>query len=312
MAKKSKKQRKSKGPSKRPNLSPLSMLRPRLDGLMNNPEWLIKNDDDILVDIKAVVQGIDADAYLPTLIRSTESAPVEVGQRLNQLIPKWLAADAIVQTLVTLLDEENIPIEDQPRAKEWLVAAGVDEDELNKERESSFADAYFASDDKPSQGVLFIFWYVNRQRTRVSGLSMLVDYHPPWEGSTKEQYITSQMSLKETIRKHIDIWHERALTVTQLDGESAKAKFAEILRCNMKEGIRLHSDLIVEKQKVIRHVLSLPEPVDGPTISLNEFEALCHEGEKPETLMFRERTFGYQTRMDDGREITLIRDPSLE
>lgn len=310
MAKKSKKQRKSKGAPKRPNLSPLSMLRPRLDGLMNNPEWLARSDDEIMADIKAVVRTIEPHDYLPTLVRAAGSAPADVSVRLNQLIPAWLSEDAIAPILVTLLDEENVPIDEQPLAREWLTSAGVDEEVLNRERESTFADAYFASDDRPTQGILHIFWYVNRQRTRVSGVSLLVDFHPPWEGGTKEQYFTAQMTLRESIRKYIDIWRERGLTVTQLDGEAAKAKFAEILRCNLNEGIRLHGDLIAERQKMIKHVLTLPDSDTGPTITLADFETLCHEGKKPETLMFREQTFGYQTRMDDGKVISIMRGPS--
>lgn len=308
MAKRSTKQ-KGKRNSSRPNLSPLTLLRPRLDGLINNPDWNKRSETEVMADLNAVVRGINAEEYLPVLVRAVQDAPPSAQELLNQLVPKWIATNYNTQMLLTLLEEETIPHEDVYLVKAWLIEMGMDQERLNQERESTFCDAYHGIDDFPSQAFLIIFWYVNRSRSRVRGLNFLIDFNPPWEGAIKDGFLLPQRTHREAIKDFVDMWREKPLTITRLDGADAKAHFLEALSHNHEENIRLHRDITNEKDLIIKHILSLPDKGDAPQMSMAEFTALCNQGKRAEQLMFGEQNFGRRVRMEDGKEIVVLGDP---
>ena len=308
MAKKVKKQ-KGKSEAPRRNFSPLTLLRPRLDGLINNPGWIDRQDAEIVADLEAIVRHIEAADYLPILLRSVHSAPDLVQERLNQLIPGWIESHYETATLLALLEEENIQDEDVDLAKAWLTEMGVDQEQLNQERDSTFCDAYFGIDGFPSQGFIIIMWYANRNRSRVQGFNFLLDFNPPWEGSIKDGYTLPQRSHRDAVREFVDIWQGRPLTVTQIDGATAKAKFIEALQRNQAEEIRIHRDIANESDKIIKHILSLPDLPDAPPLTVADFNRLCNRGQRAEQLMFNEQNFGRRVRMDDGQEVVILGNP---
>ncbi|MEM7131003.1 MAG: hypothetical protein AAF702_32070 [Chloroflexota bacterium] len=308
MAKKAQK-KKNKNRPNRPNLSPLTMLRPRLDGLINNPGWTDKEDEEIMADLNAVVRGIEAADYLPVLLRAVQSAPEIVHESLNRLLPGWIDTNQNKDVFLMLLEEESIAHENIDLAKAWLMQMGVEQERLNKEQDSTFCDAYFGIDGFPSQAFLIILWYHNRTRSKVRGINFLIDFNPPWEGSIKDGFVLPQRSHRDAIHEFVDIWDERELTITQLDGAEAKAKFIEAIYHNQEANVRIHRDIANVRELIIKHIFSLPDLEETPSLTVADFDAVCKKGQRAEQAMFVEQNFGRRIRTEDGKEVVVVGDP---
>ncbi len=299
------KSRKSRKKSRRPNLSPLSLLRPRLDGLWGSPDWPAKEDAARQGDLTAVTKGVKPIDFLPVMLRAYTATSPAARASLDQTMPAWLEANGHGDDLQTILERHLLDPEETKTAIAWLQAMGVDASSLAEEK-STFYRAFLGEDDLGSQGVYIFFWYANRRRNRVKGLSLLIDYNPPWEGAVKDGILFPQRSPEDAIREFVDMWPDRRVELEDLDPVEAKKTLIELFMTNREAGVRLHRDVAVMRNEIARHILSLPDGPDTPPFTLDDFDELAREGKRAEEIMHFEQTVGRRVRLPDGEEMLVI------
>jgi hypothetical protein len=302
---------KKKKTQRAPNLSPLSLLRPRLDGLFNNPGWAAGHGSALSADLTSVVKGIDAAAYLPILLKTVNDADPATQQRLTELLPTWLEQMGIVAELTALVEQGNLQPQEMVRAATVLQASGVEVSPVTPGVDPAFHSAYFGADELGSQAFLVILWSANRQQSRVRGLSFLIDFNPPWDGAVKDVMTLPQRAPREMVEQFVDRWRhqEVSMNIDQLDAMAAKQRLAEALNCNRTQKIRLPRDLVTIRDLVAKHVLALPDAPNAPSVTLEDFDELARSGQAAESIMHTEQTLGRRVRMDDGQEVIVMGNP---
>lgn len=302
---------KKKKPQRAPNLSPLSLLRPRLDGLLNNPGWATGDAAAIQADLSAVVKGIEATAYLPVLLKTVNDADPAAQQKLTPLLPAWLEQMGTVDALSALVEQGNLQPQEQALAGTLLQAVGVEVSPVSAAAGHAFHSAYYGADELGSQAFLILLWATNRQQSRVRGLNFLIDFNPPWDGAVKDVAMLPQRSPREMVAQFIDGWRhqEVEMDIEQLDGAGAKQRLIEALTCNRTQAIRLARDVVAARDLVAKHILALPDLPDAPPFTLDDFDELARTGQSTESLRHTEQTMGRRVRMEDGKELLVMGDP---
>jgi hypothetical protein len=287
----------------------LSSLRPRLDQLLRG-ESLAQADQGALYEgLDALTSGIKPAIFLPTIIAAVNAAPEVAQAPLDQLVPGWLSEHEYLATLSELVTRQSLGAEQQPRALAWLAAAGADTGELAAELAAwdPFYDAYRISN--PSQGTLMIFWYASPRKHRVQGLSLLLDFEPPWNGAVKDAMRYPQRTPEAAIEEFVDLWADRGMTPARLTAIEAKQEAIEALEHNRESNIRLHADLVSAREHFLRYVLALPDGPDTPAFTAADFDYLAKHGQNPEAIRRQEQMFGYRTRLPNGQEVQILRGP---
>jgi len=302
---------KKKKQNRGPNLSPLSLLRPRLDGLLNNPSWVAHDAAAIYADLTAVVKGTAPSAYLPILLKTVNDADQPIQQRLTALLPTWLQQMATVDELVDLVEQGNLQPQEISSATKLLHACGVEVSATAAGDDHAFYSAYYGADDLGSQGFLIILWYANRQQNRVRGLSFLLDFNPPWDGAVKDVMTLPQRSPREMVAQFVDRWrnNEVSVAIDKLDAVAAKQRMFAALACNRTQQIRLPRDLIAIREIFANHVLALPDDPATPSFTLADFDELAQVGQPAESLVHTEQTLGRRVRLEDGKELLIVGNP---
>lgn len=300
MTKKAKKERRG------PVISPLSLLRPRLDGLINNPGWIEREAEDLFADLDVLIKGIKPTDYLPVLVKSTVNATPAVQTRMTQLVADWVARTDDMAILEMLVERGVFTADDLKIVQTWLHHAGIDALTVVKRQSADFFDAYYGVDDLGSQGLLIILWYSNRQHTRVAGLNFLVDFNPPWEGAFKDIMRFPQRSPQDAIRQYVDMWRGQRIELEQIDALAAKQQAIALLELNRARNLRLPRDLIAMRDQIVQHVLGLPDGSNTPTFSVADFDELCQTGQPPENIRHFEQTVGRRVRLEDGKELFVM------
>ncbi len=290
----------------RPNLSPLTMLRPRLDGLFGNEDLSTRDNIWIKGDLEAVFKGVSADQFLPVLVKAYQAAPVTIQARLDEVLPEWLVEQEYIAPLSQLIQQQKIDEADLVLVSKWLKASGIDHIEFQKPAVmTSFYKGFLYADE--FQGVLLIAFYVDARRYKIQVLSFLLDFQPPWEGSIKDSYHSSTGIPDKIIADVVGYWREQDIKLKELTAEESKIELLERLDTNRREGIRLPRDLIADRQLFWKYFPCLPDIPKMDTFTPEDFDYLAKNGEIPEKLIQIEQTQGYRTRLPDGKEILLIR-----
>ena len=287
----------------------LSSLRPRLDQLLRGESLSQADQHDVYEGLDALTSGIKPAVFLPTIIAAASAAPEAAQVALDELLPGWLSERDHLATLRDLVARQSFGAEQQQRALAWLAAAGADTADLTAELAAwdPFFDAYSASN--PAQATLMIFWYTNHRKQRVQGLSLLLDFEPPWDGAVKDAMRYPQRTPEAAIEEFVDFWADRGMTPARLTAVEAKQEALEALEHNRDSNIRLHPDLVTAREQFIRYVLTLPDGPNTPPFTAADFDFLAHNGENPEALKRQERMFGYRARLPDGQEVRILRGP---
>lgn len=306
----SKKAKKKKG--RRPNLSPLSTLRPRLDGLFGNPDWIARGGErretaDLAADLTEITKKIDPAQHLPIIITAYQSAPESVQAYLDEIVPFWLVETAQAEPLSQLIKDFTIDGVDREVALRWLASANVDISAEDLQRESSFYKAFLGKDDMGSQGIFFFFYYHTRGRERVKGFSLLLDFNPPWEGAAKDGMVMPQHRVRDAVSRFVyDTPYAAQISYEELDATEVKANLAQIFSCNTEQNIRLHKDIVTLRTVFEQHIMPLPDDPDGSTFTMEDFDSLTQLEQRAEDLMKFEQTVGRRVRLDDGKEIVVM------
>ena len=295
---------KKKAPHRSTSLSPVVLLRPRLDGLWQNPAWAARDQASQLDDLSALTRGIRPDEFLPIVIKAYQAAPAPAQAQLAGLIPTWLQQQGQVDALAALVASRRLADADLSTALTWLETAGVDVHANLPVVASSFFAGLLGGDDLGSQGLLSIFWHVNQQRVR--GAAFLIDYNPPWEGAIKDISWHALRHPERDLELYRRGWEERGVRFAPLAAAEAKRAFIDRLRCNREQGISLHHDIVAARQEIVDHILSLPDAEDTPPFTTADFDALSHLEQRTEDIMHFEHTVGRRVRMEDGKELMVF------
>jgi len=287
----------------------LSSLRPRLDQLLRSERFSTLDQRQIVAELDALTKGINPATFLPTLIAALSDAPAEAQARLNELLPKWLQERGDLAPLRDLIARHALDDEKRQHAVAWLANAGDDTGEIVAEIEAwdPFYGAYYAGN--PSQASLMFFWYTSRRQHRVHGLSLLLDFEPPWDGAVKDAMRYPQRAPEAALVGFVHFWRQRGEPAEQLPATEAKRRALDALAHNRTSNIRLHPDLVAARDLFVGNLLALPDGPDTPRFTAADFDFLASHGEHPEALRRQEQLFGYRARTSDGKEIRIIRGP---
>lgn len=299
---------KKKKPQRTPNLSPLSLLRPRLDGLLNNSGWAAGDANAIYADLTAVIRGIEDISYLPVLLKTVNDADPAAQQRLTELLPAWLEQVDAVDTLAFLAEQGTLQPQELLRARLLLESAGVAVAAVIPNVDHAFHSAYYGADTMGSQAFLIVLWATNRQQNRIRGMNFLIDFNPPWDGAIKDVAPLPQRSPREMVEEFINLWRrqEAEMNIEQLDAPATKQRFLEALAYNRARSIRLARDVVAARDLIAKHVLALPDLPDTPLFTIEDFDELARSGRSTESLRHTEQTVGRRVRLDDGQELLVI------
>jgi hypothetical protein len=290
-------------------LAPATLLRTRLDGLWNNPAWRERAVEDLCADLDAVVKGTEPAFFLATMLKAYQETQPATQARLNEAVPHWLRERKYVAALQESVGRGTLSDADRACALVWIAAAGGDAAALSKAPEEDWFFRAYYGDDR-SQGVLIILWYRDRNRQRVQGFNFLLDFNPPWDGAIKDVIVFAQTDPRSAVREYVDNWRHprgaREWKLVSLDATQAKARVIEALNANRRGNIRLHADLIGQRETFLRYVLALPDAPDTPPFSADDFLALTRSGQRAEEIMHFEQTVGRRVRTENGHEIIVM------
>jgi hypothetical protein len=278
------------------------MLRPRLDAMFGREGWAEQGVDAMCAELDAAFAGLKVHEALPVLLRAYEKAPEPVRKRLDEVVPPWLAARGYRDTLFTLFERGAIYEEGRPTARAWLERAGMARGAL-EEVESS-RDVFFRAFaySNAFQGTVQVYWYADRRRLRVRGLSFLIDYNPPWEGAVKDIVVLPTRAPEDAIASFVKGY----LPLEEVEATEAKRMILTALQANREQGIRLPRDLIAARALFLEHVLTLPDAEGTPRFSAADFDELARTGRPAEALVVEERLHGGRTRLPDGSEVLIL------
>ena len=308
----SKRRRKKK---KAVRIPPESTLRPRLDSLWAEGALLHKDDGAIEGDLDGVARDVAPDFLVETMLRAYTDASVPARARLDGVLPGWLSRHDHLSLLKEMVAERPLDQNLRSAAMAWMEAAGLDTRSLDR-IPSPFLTGYYYDDTatlgKKSQAYVAVFWYAGPRKNRAQGLSFLLDYNPPWDGSVKDILLTPRRHPKRLIRDFLDVWARGSMEPEIVSAERAKTVILTALNCNRAAKLRLPRDLIAAREGFVRYVLSLPDGPDTPAFTVDDFNFLARNGKLPEKIIQFEQTVGRRVRMKDGKEIMVMGGPDWD
>lgn len=305
----------SKRKRKHVNIPPATILRPRLDKLWADEALLHKEKDAIEGDLDVLARDVSSDLLVKTMLRAYQAASEAAQDRLDGVLPRWLDRSGHAESLKELAAAQSLGPGLRPLALRWLKAAGTDIADLES-RPSLFLSAYYFDDaallGRKSQASAGVFWYTSPKKNRAQGLGFLLDYNPPWDGAVKDVLVTPRRHPKSLIEKIQDVWRSGGMESEPIGPERAKTIILTALNCNREAEIRLPRDMIKARDLFERYVLSLPGATDTPAFTMEDFDFLAHNGERPEKIRRFEQTVGRRVRLEDGEEILVMGGPDWE
>ncbi len=292
------------------DISPETMLRPRIDRLWADDALLHKDEAAIAGDLDALARDVSPELFVKTMLLAYQAASEAGRAKLDGVLPRWLARSGHADLLKELAADQSLGPDSRPLALTWLEVAGLDTDDLKREP-SLFIQALYLDNRGPlgdkSQAYVVVFWYTSPRQNRALGLGFLLDYNPPWDGSVKDVIVLPRRSPRGLIRYVRKHWDRTGRLLEDISPERAKTVILTALKCNREAEIRLPRDLIAARDLFERGVLSLPDGPDPPEFMMIEFDFLSSQGEQPEEIMRFEQTVGRRIRMEDGQELLVMR-----
>ena len=297
---------------KRIDISPATVLRPRLDKLWADEALLHKEDAAIGGDLDVLARDVEPDFFVKTMLRAYVAASEPARDRMDRVLPRWLSERNCAETLEEMARARSLGPDLRPLALTWLEAAGVDTEPLESPP-SLFLEAYYHDDEallgEKSQAYVASFRYTSSRRNRAQGMGFLLDYNPPWDGSVKDILITPRRRPQKLLKYVMDFWERSDMEPESVSAERAKTVILTALNCNRAADVRLPRDLIGAREIFERHVLSLPDGPDTPSFTMDDFDHLAGHGKSPEEIVHFEQTVGRRIRLEDGSEVVVMGGP---
>jgi len=293
-----------------PKIDPTAFLRARLDALINSEAFSTKDDQTIIQDLKALEREFKPGFLLQTLLHARLAAPAAARARLDAAVPEWLQERGHTTALSTMVAGQTLSGELRQQALAWLRGAGADTQALALSSQDLFYQAHYYGD--ASQAIVTLVGYTDAKKRRAQGMAFLIDYNPPWEGAVKDVFLKSHRKPQDLVQKFLDTWARGGMALKPIGAGQVKTRILTALNCNRSAGIRLPRDLIAIRESFVRYVLPLPDQPDTPAFSVNDFDRLSRQGQRPEEIMHFEQTVGRRVRMQDGKELLIMGGPDWD
>ncbi len=296
-------------------LSPTVTLRPRLEHLWADEALLHRDASALAGDLDVLRRGIEPRFLLRTMLRTYDAASPAVRARLDVVLPAWLRKHEYLSTLREIATDATPAAELRQPLQAWLAITGLEIQLAATDAPELFYRALHLNDEerlgKQSQGLLVVLWYTNRHKWQASGLNILLDYNPPWDGAVKDAFILPPRNPEQLVKYLHNVHSKGDIQLRPISPEQAKTLMLNSLFCNQASEIRLPRDLIKAKSKFEQWILALPDGPDTPEFTLEDFDRLAHNGKSPEAIVHYEQTVGHRIRMEDGNELLII-DPDQQ
>ena len=292
-----------------PNLR-LSTLQPTLQKLLSTLQADDVEDAAALRKLDEITEGLRSEQVLPVLISVAGETSPATQVRLATLLPEWLDARDHRAALLSLLEQRRLTERGEEVVEQWLQAAGEAAETLDAAREAPdlFFRAYAQTDEFGSQGIIILLWYTDARRRRATGMNLLIDYNPPWEGAVKDFLLMPKLAPDALVRDQVDTWIQRGLPLREIGAAEVKQEILRALAHNRAEKIRLPMSLILGRRTFLEQLLRLPDTPETPDFTSEDFNALAQTGRLVESIRAYEQSVGRRVRLDDGQEIFFIAD----
>lgn len=299
------KNKKGKKTERKPNIPAATLLRPRLDKLLSNNNMIGQEKQKMYMELDRLSQEVKNHVFLPTIISAYVSVPSPLKSWLDYVLPEWLAQKEYIEELELMVQEQKLNPEQQGIALEWLQNLGRDVAILDiPTAEDLFYKAYYHGNQ--FQGTIILLWYISPKRSMIQGANYLLDYNPPWNGAVKDGFFfpkkTTEKLETEILSRHRNV----GMILKDISAAEAKDITINALVANYNAGIRLHRDAALTRDGFEKHILPLTGLPETPDYSLDDFDYICDNGKRAETLQSNEKNFGYRTRTDSGEEVVLF------
>ena len=300
--------KKSRKKSRPMNISREDRAEMQLAELFRKDVFAGENADGLKARIDNIFSKMKAHEFLPILLKISAGADPEIQQKLDMILPGWIAESGYKETILKLIERQTLPEVSRLKARSWLEAMGVDAAAIEKaQQQSHFYKGYIHTDD--SQGVIMVFWYGDHRRRKIRGMNFLLDFNPPWEGAIKDIHFFPLREPAEAHREFVEFWEERGMKLKLLKEAEAKIAVLKHLEANRKEGIRLPRDLRLARQDFLDNILTLKDAIETPSFTIQDFDTLSHTGKSVEEIRRFEQTVGRRVRMADGKEVIIMGNP---
>lgn len=277
----------------------LSSLRPKLAALFATPP----------LDAAALSQltdGLKPASFLPILVGTFADSPAADRAQLDAAVGAWLREQGHLAPLRDLEARQTFEGAAREAARAWLETGGIQlAPDTPVEQLDRLLAAYQVGDSY--QASYSLFWLDDPRRKRVRMASLLVDFQPPWEGAVKDIAYHTFRDFTTATDEYFALWRRTGMPPRPIDAAEASRLIWTALGKNYAEQIRLPADLLAEFETVMPMLYALPAVPEAPPLGEQELLAVTTHGRSPEGLRTEERFFGYQTRLDDGSIIRILR-----
>jgi hypothetical protein len=285
-----------------PSITPLSLLRPKLDELLGAQVSAPESHEVLLQQLDAAVEGLEADDFVPALLRSVRALGASAAGQLEGPLLEWLQARGGLEALARYAQRRGLESEQQQAALRWLEEAGVDTTGLQSVRGLRFDQAHAYGDE--SQGSLAVF--CRDQRGHLGGVILLIDHNPPWEGAVKDVIALRPRADESRFRQFLEVARASGTPLLRKSEAEIKQEILEALEANRVEEIRLCRDLAASRELFLDCILPLQGTPETPPFTAEDFDELCRTGTPTEELRAQERTVGRRVRLADGKELLIM------
>ena len=124
------KKKKRKGKRRTANVSPLFVLRPKLDQLLDSE--LVSENSVLEQKLDLLFLGIKGFDALPVFIKAYIDAPSDMQECINKILPQWLVAHDYQSALMQLFETAHLDAQSEKVALVWLEQCGVATSSLEK------------------------------------------------------------------------------------------------------------------------------------------------------------------------------------
>lgn len=279
----------------------LSSLGPRLTQLFAHGDPTAMGGE-----LDRLTDGLKPSSFLPLVVGALASTPDPQREQLIAPVSAWLKQRELQEPLSSLQARYAFQGPADGVARALLAATGI---AVAPEEEADPVELFIAAYElgEPSQDAPTLFWYEDARRRRVLMASLLVDFEPPWEGALKDLAFSTYRDHNRALDEYLRLWRGRGMEPRALDAATAAQRVWRALRQNQAQQIRLPSDFVAVMPRLLPFLLALPVASDATPLSADELAALATTGRNPEQIRREERLFGYQTRMEDGSVVRLMR-----
>lgn len=275
-----------------PKLSPLTLLRPRIDAILSRGDLDTLSNDALRDALTPVFEGVPLPQGLSVLLAASVALDDDTLRVWERAVLDWLSADAHTDALLTLAAQHDLDETRDALAMRWLERVGADLSRLTPDGDegSRFFQGITIHSDKLRTMILFL--YRDARHRGVLAAHFLIDQDQPWMGALKDVFF-KQVGPTSRVPGYL---HDLALPATlkpePIEEGQARAWLFEALNHNRAQNIALPQELTRARHLFFSHLQTLTpvEPTSAPVLSPDDFDAMTALPLKPEDFVDNERS----------------------